>query len=135
MAPKAPQSYLSIMADAPARRRRRARRSRAAKPQRWSDGLCGVAEGDFGVSKQKAGGEACRSTGEGYAERLESLDPCFHARLLRVHVRAGAEKKRISQDGGFEPDLHSIAIATSTATAIGRYARSVARLARLARLA
>jgi hypothetical protein len=88
-----------------------AQRSAQAMPQRWNDGLCSVAEGILGVSKQNVGGEAGQSKGEDYAERLESLDPRFHSCLLRVHVRTGIESKHLSQNGGLEPRLPSIAAA------------------------
>lgn len=88
-----------------------AQRSAQAMPQRWNDGLCSVAERMLGVTKQNLGGEASRSKGEDYAERLESLDPRFHSCLLRVHLRTGIESKHLSQNGGFEPRLHSIAAA------------------------
>jgi len=96
------------MADAPRRRGWQARRKPAAMPQRRNDSLRNVTEGDLGIPKQNVHDEAGQSTGEDYAERLESLDPCFHARLLRVHVRTVVEPKRVSQNSGSEPHLHSI---------------------------
>lgn len=84
------------------------RRRPAAMPQRRIDSLRNVAEGDLGIPKQNALDEAGQSTGEDYAEGLESLDPCFHSRLLRVHVRTVVESKRVSQNSGPEPHLHSI---------------------------
>lgn len=79
----------------------------ASTMERWS---VQRSRAHLGVSKQNAGGEASQSKGEDYAERLESLDPCFHPCLLRVHVRTGIESKHLSTDGGFEPRLHSIAV-------------------------
>jgi hypothetical protein len=84
------------MADAPRCHGRQVQRRPAAMPQRRIDSLRNVAEGDLGIPKQNALDEAGQSTGEDYAEGLESLDPCFHSRLLRVHVRTVVESKRVS---------------------------------------
>jgi hypothetical protein len=65
-------------------------------PRRGNDGLraCGSVRSSRPIAPHRRRGKSIDESR--HAERLESLDPCFVARVSRIHVRAVVESQRFS---------------------------------------